>query len=48
MMCQLPLLLWPVNVFIGMGSSRYEKLFYNFFHRKKCWEILIGNEISRL
>jgi hypothetical protein len=34
MLYQLPVVVWSVNVFIGMGSSQNEKLFKGFFHRR--------------
>jgi hypothetical protein len=39
MLCQLPFVVWSVNVFIGKGSSRNEKLFKGFFHGRNVGKL---------
>jgi hypothetical protein len=39
MLYQLPVVVWPVNVYTGMGSSRNEKLFKGFFHGRNVGKL---------
>jgi TPP-dependent pyruvate/acetoin dehydrogenase alpha subunit len=39
MLYQLPVVVCCVNIFIGMGSSRSEKLFKEFFHRRNVGKL---------
>jgi hypothetical protein len=39
MLYQLPFVVWPVNFFIGKGSSQNEKIFKGFFHGRNVGKL---------
>ena len=38
--------IWPVNVFTGTGSSRYEKLLQAFLRGRKVWGTLLQANVT--